>query len=150
MKGNLLIVDDEPILLDTLKYNLEGFADKIFTALNGIEALEVLNQHEIHCIVCDINMPLMNGVQVLKKMRENKINIPFIFYTGHGNKDLMLEAAKYGALDFLDKPALDGLEEVVMRGLEMGTNKSVKTAQVGSFLSEYTKLLEEIEKRNNS
>lgn len=80
-KGNLLIVDDEPILLKNLKINLEDYADNIFTASNGLDALEVFKREKIHCIICDINMPQMNGVEVIKEVRNMDSHIPFIFYT---------------------------------------------------------------------
>lgn len=138
--GNLLIVDDEPLLLQSLQYTLKDIAKKIFTAVNGKEALNIIAQNEIHCILCDINMPVMNGVELIKKIRADKLNVPFIFYTGHGNHELMLEAVKYGAFDFLDKPQLDGLAEVVQRGLGYGLGKEVD-ADSSDFMSEYKKLL---------
>lgn len=142
--GNLLIVDDEPLLLQSLEYSLKDIAKKIITAVNGKEALNVIAKNEIHCILCDINMPIMNGVELIKKIRADKINIPFIFYTGHGNHELMLEAVKYGAFDFLDKPQLDGLAEVVQRGLNYGLGNEVD-ADSSDFMSEYKKLLTQLE-----
>ncbi len=146
-KGNLLIVDDEQIILKRLKFNLEEFADDIYTAENGLIALEQLDQHEVHCVICDINMPKMNGVDVIKKIRSDGNNVPFIFYTAHGNHDLMMEAVKYGAFDFLNKPNLEGLEDVVARGLKEGFSK-VKTSQKDddAYISEYQKLLDDIKK----
>ena len=105
-KGNLLLVDDEKELLERLEMILEDFADEIFTAENGQEGYEVLLKEKIHCVVCDINMPVLNGVELLKKIRAENINTPFIFYTGHGSSELMLEVVKYGAFDFLNKPLL--------------------------------------------
>lgn len=144
-KGNLLIVDDEPILVEFLKATLEEFAEKIFTGSNGLEALKALDQETIHCIICDINMPKMNGVELIQKIREKKIEIPFIFYTGHGNHKLMMEAVKFGAFDFLDKPSLDGLEDVVQRGLNKGLNlNQEESVDTQSFVSEYQKMLKDI------
>ena len=125
-KGNLLIVDDEPIILKRLKFNLEDYADEVYTAENGLEALEVLKSKIVHCVICDINMPKMNGVEVIKSIRAEGNEVPFIFYTAHGNQDLMMEAVKYGAFDFLNKPNLDGLEDVVSRGLHEGFNRGMK------------------------
>ena len=142
--GNLLIVDDEPVLLNILKFTLESYANKIFTAENGLLALEVLNKEEIHCVVCDINMPKMNGVELIKRLRETNNNVTFIFYTGHGNHSLMLEAAKYGAFDFLNKPQLDGLEDAVARGLKQGFRSTQGLPEEeADFMSEYQKLLKE-------
>lgn len=142
-QGNLLIIDDEVLIVTNLKITLSDQADKIFVAYNGLEALEVIKQNEIHCIICDINMPKMNGVEFIKRIREDNNDTPLIFYTGHGNQELMLEAAKYGAFDFLDKPNLEGLEEVVAAGLKTGLNKEIPDER--SFESEYQKLLKEVD-----
>jgi two-component system nitrogen regulation response regulator NtrX len=146
MKGNLLIVDDEPILLKNLRANLEEYADEIFVANNGLEALEIIAKEDIHCIICDINMPKMNGVEVIKRIREQNNDVPFIFYTGHGNKELMFEAIKYGAFDFLNKPYFDGLEEVVSRGMKNGFSRNVPTDDTVEMMSEYQRLLQGLEK----
>lgn len=145
-KGNLLIVDDEPLLLKSLKANLEEYADHIFIADNGPEALEIIDKEEVHCIVCDINMPHMNGVEVIKRIRAAGNDVPFIFYTGHGNRALMFEAIKYGAFDFLDKPLLNGLEEVIAHGMKNGFNKSHDVNEdEKEIMSEYKRLLKELE-----
>lgn len=142
-KGNLLIVDDEPLIQKNLKITLEDYASEIYTASNGLEALELIKKHTIHCVICDINMPKMSGVEVIKVLRQENNDVPVIFYTGHGNVELMKEAARYGAFDFLDKPNLDGLEEVVKRGLEKGFQR--ENVSVDQFESEYSKLLKLID-----
>jgi DNA-binding NtrC family response regulator len=143
-KGNLLIVDDEPKLLRRLKFNLEEYADEVYTAENGLEAIECFEANEIHCIICDINMPKMNGVEVIKKIRDIGSDVPFIFYTGHGNQELMMEAVKYGAFDFLDKPNLNGLEDVISRGLKEGFKSNSEEVSEEAYISEYKKLLEQL------
>ena len=146
MKGNLLIVDDETVLLTNLQLILEDYADHIFLAKNGAEAEAILKKEDIHCVVCDINMPVMNGVELIKRANEMKFDCPFIFYSGHGNDELMLEVAKYGAFDFLDKPLLDGLEEVVKAGLQLGLNPKSPAKEKLLFISDYTRLLEKLSK----
>lgn len=147
MNGNLLIVDDEPLILEILKFRLTGKADKIFFANDGLEALEILKTETIHCIICDINMPRMNGVEVIKNVRATNNEMPFIFYTGHGNHELMIHAAQYGAFEFLSKPNLEGLESVVVQGLREGINRR-QGVQITEevYISEYLKLLEQINK----
>jgi DNA-binding NtrC family response regulator len=148
-KGNLLIVDDEVMLLNNLTLNLQDYADEIYTAENGKEALTVCHEKIIHCIVCDINMPIMNGVQFIKKLREENNNVPFIFFTGHGSQELMMEAVQYGAFDFLDKPNFDGLEEVVERGLHAGLDGGgdAQPQDDESFVTEYQKILDSLNKK---
>lgn len=143
--GNLLIVDDEVLIQKGLKLTLRDLAAEIHTASDGLEALEVISKHTIHCIVCDINMPKMNGVQFIQKLREQNNDVPLIFYTGHGNLTLMREAAKYGAFDFLDKPNLDGLEDVVKSGLAKGLKLTESPASDSEFESEYKRLLKSLD-----
>lgn len=145
IKGNLLIVDDEPLLIQSLQYTLKKSADSILTASNGEEALSILLAHEIHCILCDINMPVMNGVELIRRIRADKIETPFIFYTGHGSHELMLEAVKYGAFEFLNKPQMEGLVEVVERGLKKGLGLQDDSVESKDFMTEYKKLLSQIE-----
>lgn len=143
-KGNLLLIDDEEMILESSKMLLADIADNIFTANSGKAGLEILRGEEIHCIVCDINMPDMNGVEVIQHVRKLNPNIPFIFYTGHGSDKLMREAIKYGAFDFLDKPALEGLEETIQRGLREGMS-GAKTSDPLAFVSEYQKMLKSLD-----
>lgn len=143
LKGNLLIVDDEVLLLERLRFLLGNLSDKVLIADDGFKALEIMNTESIHCVLCDINMPKMNGIEVIRKIREMNYSVPFVFYTGHGNHELMLEAVKYGAFDFLSKPSFDGLEEVIERGLKRGCGNEENLEQ-SDFMSEYQKLLEEL------
>jgi DNA-binding NtrC family response regulator len=140
-KGRLLIVDDEPMILKWLKANLEELADDVITAENGLQAISVLQSEEVHCVICDINMPKLNGVEVIKRLRVFNKDLPFIFYTGHGNSDLMLEAATYGAFDFLNKPDMDGLEDVVERGLKQGVTKVDVPIELDDVMSEFQKMV---------
>ena len=144
IKGNLLLVDDEPALLRPLRMLLSPLADKVYEAHDGMEAIEIMAKESIHCILCDIHMPKMTGVEVIKKLREQGNNVPFIFYTGHGNLELMMEAAKFGAFDFLNKPDLDGLEEVIEKGLQAGVTP-YKIETVLDHMSDYQKLLKDLE-----
>jgi YesN/AraC family two-component response regulator len=144
LKGNLLIVDDEAVLVKQLLLKLKGCAGNIFTAADGIEALDIMSKETVHCVICDVSMPRMNGVELIKNVRLNKSTVPFIFYSGFGNHELMLEVAKYGAFDFLDKPSFDGLEEVVVRGLIEGSNQNSEVRSDYNFVSEYQKLLNNI------
>ncbi len=120
----LLIVDDEPEIIEGLKIIFSGLVGQVYTAANGLEALAVIDaQPEISCIISDIKMPKLDGVGMIREIHNRNLPIPVIFYTGHGNEELMREVAKYGAFDFVDKPDLPGLQEVVRRGLAAGFSK---------------------------
>ena len=140
-KTTLLIIDDETVLLKNVAEMLTGVADNIVTCDNPFKAVEILKKGNVHCVICDIFMPGMNGVEVIKKAREMKNEVPFIFYTAHGNKDLMLEVAKYGAFDFIDKPNMDGLEHAVVQGLKVGVLQNSKVPGDDTNIRDYRKLL---------
>jgi YesN/AraC family two-component response regulator len=143
---NLLIIDDEELLLKNLKYLLKKYATNVFTAYNGKDGLELLKKQNIHCVICDISMPGMTGVEVIRAVREDGNEVPFIFYTAHGNHELMKEAAKYGAFDFLTKPVFEDLESVVSRGLSEGFDRASGTKV--DPVNEYQKILDELNQRS--
>lgn len=146
---NLLIIDDETLLVENMRFLLSPHASKIFTASNGKEGLKVLATEEIHCVICDITMPVMNGVEFIKAARETNYDVPIIFYSAYGTHEMMMEVSRYGAFDFLKKPDFQDLECVVSRGLMEGFNrKHDKLKDPGDFISEYQKLLEKIQEQN--
>jgi DNA-binding NtrC family response regulator len=143
-KGNLLLIDDEVLLLERTAMLLEDIADKVFTADSGAGGLSLLASEDIHCIVCDINMPEMNGVEVLEAVRKIRPDLPFIFYTGHGSRELMKKAVKLGAFDFVDKPFLQGLEDIASAGLKLGTGQINTSAESElNIETEFQKLFKE-------
>lgn len=102
--ARLLIVDDEPDLREVLQMILADLDAEVLTAENGVEALAILQKQKIHAVVSDINMPLMNGLELLKEVRQSGLDVPFVFVTAFGEKKNLLEALRWGATDFIDKP----------------------------------------------
>src|SRR3970282_1299978 len=68
----ILLVDDEPDILEIVGYNLKNEGYKIYTAKNGIEAIEKAKKHEPHLIILDIMMPEMDGIETCEKIRATK------------------------------------------------------------------------------
>tara|TARA_B100000575_G_C23119656_1_gene647726 strand:- start:940 stop:2109 length:1170 start_codon:yes stop_codon:yes gene_type:complete len=120
MKKILLIEDEEPIrrvLLRILIDENEGY--QITESQDGKEGFLKLTKEDFDLVLCDIKMPKMDGIEVLQKVRENGINIPFIMLTGHGNISTAVEAMKAGAYDFILKPPdLNRLLTAVRNALE--------------------------------
>ena len=120
MKKILLIEDEEPIrrvLLRILIDENKGY--QITESQDGKEGFLTLNKEDFDLVLCDIKMPKMDGIEVLQKVRENGINIPFIMLTGHGNISTAVEAMKAGAYDFILKPPdLNRLLTAVRNALE--------------------------------
>lgn len=79
----ILLVDDEPDLLELLKEGLEDFNFIVFCALNGAEALEILKKHPIDCLITDIKMPVMSGIELVSIIRRNQPTLPVFFITAY-------------------------------------------------------------------
>ena len=104
---NILIVDDIANMRRTIRNMLKFSGYKNFyEAENGKEALKILEKHKIDLMLVDWNMPVMNGMELLKKIRnDEKLKfIPFIMITGELDKNTIAEAAEYGADEYLVKP----------------------------------------------
>jgi CheY-like chemotaxis protein len=114
-KGNLLLIDDETELSQTMKELLEEEADEIFMACNGEEALTILENCRIDCVVSDIKMPVMDGLKFMKIARQRGHSQPIIFFTGHGTEKLKQEVRELGAADMLMKPNFFMLEIAIRK-----------------------------------
>ena len=101
---HILITDDERAIRSTLKDILEYEDYKVSTAESGQEALDFLEKEKVHLIFLDIKMKGLDGIETLKKIRETGNDVPVIMISGHGTIDIAVEATRYGAFDFLEKP----------------------------------------------
>lgn len=104
---NLLVVDDEVITTEVLKERLDRKLlqlDHIYTAYNVTMAKQVLEQNPIEIILCDVEMPKANGLELLEWIRERKLKIEFLFLTSHEKFEYAFGAMKNGAANYLLKP----------------------------------------------
>jgi DNA-binding NtrC family response regulator len=121
--GRILIAEDERELLDSLADALQDTVEEVVCCLDGEAAFQVLADRKIpfDAILSDINMPKINGIQLLQKIRATGNEVPYVILTGHGDKDLAVQALKLGAFDFLDKPCKTvKVVETMQRAVELG------------------------------
>jgi DNA-binding NtrC family response regulator len=102
--STVLIVDDEKNIRSSLAttFELEGYA--VATATNGVEALEVIGRGGIDLVLLDLQMPALDGIGALRRLREEGHDLPVIFLTAHGTIEKAVEAVRLGAFDFIEKP----------------------------------------------
>lgn len=112
MSGTICIVDDEPSILNTLSSILEDERYQVAIAKTGEEALKVIQMEVPDVVLLDIWMPELDGLEVLKRVREQFPHIMVIMMSGHGSVETAVKATKLGAYDYLEKP-LD-LEKVTI------------------------------------
>jgi two-component system, LuxR family, response regulator FixJ len=106
-KGKIYVIDDDAAMRDSLNFLLEsaGFSVMLFeTAQNFLDALPGL---AFGCVVSDVRMPGIDGIELLKRMKAGQSAFPILIMTGHGDVPLAVEAMKLGAVDFLEKPFED-------------------------------------------
>ncbi|HOI74167.1 MAG TPA: response regulator [Syntrophales bacterium] len=109
MSFNILITDDSLSMRAVIRkvINLSGIpVAECFEAANGRQALEILSRHWVDVIISDINMPEMNGMELLQELKRDKLfqEIPVIMVSTEGNRERIEEAERMGARGFLKKP----------------------------------------------
>jgi len=102
----ILLVDDEPDILEIVGYNLKNENYNIFTAKNGIEAVEMAKKEIPHLIILDIMMPEMDGIEACEKIRATKglENVLITFFTARGEDYSQVAGFNVGADDYITKP----------------------------------------------
>ena len=117
---NVLIVDDEETLILIIESRFEDYKDqfKVLTASNGKEAVQILESNVIDFVVTDLNMPILDGIELLAYMSAHFPTIPAIAMTAFSTPEVEKKLKKMGTLRILDKPInLDMLAHTVLKGL---------------------------------
>ena len=112
MAERVLIIDDEKDIVESLSniLALEGYS--VLKAFRGYDGLKIALNDNPDVVLLDIKMPVMDGLEVLEKLKENGFENPVIMISGHGDIKTAVEAVQKGAFDFLEKPL--GAEQVLM------------------------------------
>jgi len=117
---SILIVDDEPNIRRVLEAVFSKDHYRVFTAENGRKALDVISSEpNLDVLLCDLIMPDMNGVEVLRAAKETNPALSVVMITAHGTIKTAVEAMKFGAFDYVTKPFdMDEIKLVVKNALE--------------------------------
>jgi EAL domain-containing protein (putative c-di-GMP-specific phosphodiesterase class I) len=103
-RGRVLIVDDEPTVLEVLVAMLSQAGWQVDAAPNGRQALGLVDTNQYEVVLSDIDMPGIDGVQLLREIRGRDLDVPVLLITGHPRVDTAVEALEHGALRYLQKP----------------------------------------------
>ena len=146
-KEKILVVDDDPDIRRILQDRLEALGYSIVTAENGRESLEKVAQEEPALMFLDLQLPEMDGMRVLKRLKENlkgDANPAVIIITAYGTIEKAVEAMKEGAFDFITKPfSNDHLEIVIKKALEYAALKQENLFLRGEAEAPYLEILGE-------
>ncbi|HII99887.1 MAG TPA: response regulator, partial [Methanoregula sp.] len=139
---SVLYVDDEPDLLELCRIFLEQAGDlRVDTIQSPLDVLLRLEEHPYDVVVCDYQMPDMDGISLLKQVRRKKSDIPFILFTGRGREEIVIEALNNGADFYLQK---GGDVKAQFAELASKIRQAVKRRQAERSLKESEKMLNDI------
>lgn len=107
LSGKVYVIDDDPAMRDSLNFLLgsAGFEVSLFESATAF--LDVLPALDFGCVISDVRMPGVDGLDLLRRLRTDLKKLPVVIMTGHGDVSLAVEAMKLGAVDFLEKPFED-------------------------------------------
>jgi two-component system response regulator FixJ len=138
-KGKVYVIDDDAAMRDSLNFLLDSadFNVTLFeTAVNFLDALPGL---EFGCVISDVRMPGLDGIELLKRMKQGNSTFPIVIMTGHGDVPLAVEAMKLGAVDFLEKPFEDdrliGMIEAAIRQAEPAAKSEAITLDIAARIA---------------
>jgi PAS domain S-box-containing protein len=129
----ILLIDDEAAILRVMAMSLRSDGYDVVTAQSGEEGLKVFKEESPQIILTDIKMPGMDGLKVLKKIKEIQPEAEVIIITGHGDIDSAIESLQYGASDFINKPVKD---KVLSIALERANEKINIRRQLNAYTND--------------
>ena len=131
----LFVVDDDAAMRRSLAYLFDSAGWRVTSFESAHDFLDRYDGHVPGCLVLDVRMPLMSGLELQQTLKNRAISLPIIFLTGHGDLAMAVQAMKTGACDFLEKPCkdqvlLDAVTRAVQRNIrDCEANIQCHTAQ---------------------
>lgn len=122
-KGTVYVVDDDEAVRDSLQWLLEGKDYRVRCFESAESFLSRYDAREVACLIVDIRMGGMTGLELQNRLLENKSPLPIVFITGHGDVPMAVDTMKKGAMDFIQKPFKEEqLLDLVERMLDHATD----------------------------
>jgi len=138
-RGKVFVIDDDEAMRDSLEFLL-GSANFDVTLFELAEHfLDALPGVEFGCVVSDVRMPGIDGIELLKRLKASRSTIPVLIMTGHGDVPLAVEAMKLGAVDFLEKPFEDdrliGMIDIALKQALSGVRSEAVTVEIAARIA---------------
>jgi len=129
-QANVFVVDDDQAMRNSLKWLIESVGMHVETFASATDFIHNYYPGRAGCLLLDVRMPGMSGLELQQHFLENQINIPIIIITGHGDVPMAVRAMKSGAVDFIEKPFND---EMLLESIRNALNLDVerRAAQAG-------------------
>ena len=135
-RGKVYVIDDDEAMRDSLNFLLESANFNVTLFETALKFLDVLPSLAFGCVVSDVRMPGLDGIELLKRMKADQSKFPIVIMTGHGDIPLAVEAMKLGAVDFLEKPFEDdrliGMIDTAIRQAEPAAKSEAVTHDIAA------------------
>jgi two-component system response regulator FixJ len=131
-QGTIFVVDDEPAVRDSLQVLLGTYGFAVETYATAASFLDRADAHRPGCLVADVRMPGMTGIELQRELTRRGNAMPVIVITGHGDVPMAVDALKAGAMDFLEKPLND---EALVRSIRAALERDERSRVEGQELS---------------
>jgi FixJ family two-component response regulator len=120
IESTVFVLDDDPAMLQSLAALVEVVYPRLETFSSAVDFLAFYTPDRPGCLVLDVALPDMNGLDLQQKLLHEKIDLPIVFITGHGSVSMAVNAMRSGAVNFLEKPFHDQeLWDSIRTALEM-------------------------------
>ena len=134
--SKVYVIDDDAAMRDSLNFLLDAANFEVALFESATNFLEMLPRLDFGCVVSDVRMPGIDGIELLKRMKSLDSRFPIVIITGHGDVPLAVEAMKLGAVDFLEKPFEDdrliGMIEAAIRQREPAAKDEAATRDIAA------------------
>ncbi|MGD2186613.1 MAG: hybrid sensor histidine kinase/response regulator [Desulfobacterales bacterium] len=140
IKKKILLVDDEQDIRDVLHLPLSDLGYEVIEAEDGDEALRIFLEVQPPIVLTDIKMPNMDGIELLRKIKQENPETEVVMITGHGDMDLAIKSLKYEATDFITKPINVNVLEIALQRVR---DRIVTRQQLREYTESLEKLLRE-------
>jgi two-component system, LuxR family, response regulator FixJ len=138
-RGKVYVIDDDDAMRDSLDFLLSSADFHVALFESALNFLNTLSTIDFGCVVSDVRMPGIDGIELLKRLKSGGSLLPVVIMTGHGDVPLAVEAMKLGAADFLEKPFEDdrliGMIEMALRQAERGTKSEAVAIEIQSRIA---------------
>ncbi len=137
----VFVVDDDPVVCTALKRLIQSMGLAVETFTSARDFLQAKHAQVPSCLVLDVRLPDLSGLNLQEKLADAKIDLPIIFITGYGDIPMTVRAMKAGALEFLTKPLKDQeLLDAIQRGIEQHRTRLSERAEITKLQTRYDSL----------
>ncbi|MGC2474091.1 MAG: response regulator [Candidatus Sulfotelmatobacter sp.] len=137
----VFVVDDDPVVCTALKRLIQSVGLAVETFTSARDFLQAKHAQVPSCVVLDVRLPDLSGLNLQEKLADAKIDLPIIFITGYGDIPMTVRAMKAGALEFLTKPLKDQeLLDAIQRGIEQHRTRLNERAEITKLQTRYDSL----------